>query len=167
MCVLFICVHMHMCVYVCGAQRSTSGVWCSSKPSASFIETVSHWPRAHNAGWPVSPTIWLSLPPQSWDYKEAPLVQQALYRLSCPPAFSNLCFKVFLRVYFKRKEAFVLLLNLPPYTIYVGTEGFGLSKVFSLYHRVMLPDKKVQLALCLLALLLFHSYFFGMKNLFF
>lgn len=167
MCVLFIWVHMHMCVYVCGAQRSTSGVCCSSKPSASFIETVSHWPRAHNAGWPVSPTIWLSLPPQSWDYKEAPLVQQALYRLSCPPAFSNLCFKVFLRVYFKRKEAFVLLLNLPPYTIYVGIEGFSLSKVFSLCHRVMLPDKKVQLALCLLALLLFHSYFFGMKNLFF
>lgn len=94
-------------------------------------------------------------------------MQQALYRLSGPPAFSNLCFKVFLRVYFKRKEVFVLLLNLPPYTIYVGIEGFSLSKVFSLCHRVMLPDKKVQLALYLLVLLLFHSYFFGVKNLFF
>ena len=85
--------HLHMCVHVCRHQRSTSNVcWSSGAIHVLYSDRVSHWPEAHRRlGWLTSSIRHcLSLPPQILQCKKAALVQQALYRLSCPPALPYL-----------------------------------------------------------------------------
>lgn len=107
------CVHISKCEYVCGVNKQLQELYL--RPC--FLKQSCNWFEGHHfswAGWPRSPGICLSLPPQAWDCKcAAPGVALSYLGFGDPAqvfafAWQALCWSIF--VLFSFCLAFVFCL---------------------------------------------------------
>lgn len=63
------CVHMYKCEYVCGVNEQLQELYLRHHLPC-FLKQTCNWFEDHHfsrSGWPRSPGICVSLPPQAWD----------------------------------------------------------------------------------------------------